>query len=966
MSTQPPHPEPYHFHFITTNEKFEHTPLRSNSHIRTMMLHSCLDRDSDDDEPLRATFVEDAITTARYRVLCPVPEPPQTPESSPSNNPPTPTIDTPEGALPVSPALYAALLASRRMSTSDLCLWTPSLCIDFSNPLEASPYQQAGRLKTIYRSAEEVIAYLGTDDPSTVDAHEMLFLLSRLSLPWLLRLSTAPVTAEAVGEFFLATGLPPMNGPEWLALDRFMARPWFRSLHALPACLWAKKLRFMGAGWSLPADEFIAAFFKSTLIPWPMFGIGGYSEGMQAGVKCMLFLSRVRTISMEAEDAEGWGFPFVELLRQCRYAESRSTEERLAVLFATSIHGDDLEKILDDDSDRNSDLGTDIRIFRHLFERTTEGTALLSEARGHNPVAIAADTTPNTRTSHPPSWLPLLIKPPRETPPLRSDFRAGIHTHHPPLNPFIIPTNFSHHRTLLTNCTPLPCSCPSHNLIAATSSFPPRRQETPKPNQQTLSGITSLIAHWYDAQSMLRVFINSETQKPLTHYSDSNQPVLEALWQIFRFGRRVVEDGEDSSQSQWSSSLASAKVVFMLLLREDMRHVVEAHSENARGAMERMADEMEGWRFAATVTGYMGLFHEDVKEGDEVWVVEGAKVPLLLRKTVGGAEGNKSGGPGEIDDPQVANTEMEGEMEAVDETDGTDAKDACRRDITPAILEVPAASMSREEDGLDNGRWTKKDTKTSVAEVVVWEYEIVVPNKCVILGCPVAVINSNEAILRTEGVLWGPVEGAEPGVRATTSHMPVALLKRRRLLSECGKWIPATAHRYPLLLLGRDVQSRMGVLQVVDGVLSQYLPVGDATYPVDTSILNHLESPATPIEAIAVYVAHIDSLGYLADVGYNAPRVDADNSKAFCRGVLVNCIQIIVQHVVTQSLELLSNWCPPIDSAIVVLTPVLMFTEFYFTNAVAAAYSEARGYDGTDYKAVRMVDNKHGIACVRN
>ncbi|KAK4167498.1 hypothetical protein QBC43DRAFT_311974 [Cladorrhinum sp. PSN259] len=223
---------------------------------------------------------------------------------------------------------------------------------------------------------------------------------------------------------------------------------------------------------------------------------------------------------------------------------------------------------------------------------------------------------------------------------------------------------------------------------------------------------------------MLRVFINSETQKPFTHYSDSNQPVLEALWQIFRFGRRVVEDGEDSSQSQWSSSLASAKVVFMLLLREDMSHVVEAHWENARGAMERMADEMEGWRFAATVTGYMGLFHEDVKKGDEVWVVEGAKVPLLLRKTGRGAvEGNKSGGPGEIDDPQVANTEMEEEMMAVDETDGTDAKDARRKDITRAILEVPA-SVSREEDGLDNGRWTKQDAKTSVAEVV-WEYEIV-------------------------------------------------------------------------------------------------------------------------------------------------------------------------------------------------------------------------------------------------
>ncbi|KAM7219427.1 hypothetical protein V8F06_005161 [Rhypophila decipiens] len=58
-----------------------------------------------------------------------------------------------------------------------------------------------------------------------------------------------------------------------------------------------------------------------------------------------------------------------------------------------------------------------------------------------------------------------------------------------------------------------------------------------------------------------------------------------------------------------------------------------------------MGDEMEGWRFAATATGYMGLFPEEVKKGDEVWVVEGGKVPLLLRrsKTAGAADDAAAG-----------------------------------------------------------------------------------------------------------------------------------------------------------------------------------------------------------------------------------------------------------------------------------------------------------------------------------
>jgi hypothetical protein len=99
--------------------------------------------------------------------------------------------------------------------------------------------------------------------------------------------------------------------------------------------------------------------------------------------------------------------------------------------------------------------------------------------------------------------------------------------------------------------------------LAVTFKF---STETPQ-NARTsnLSSIMTLPAHWHHTQSMLRVFKNQETSTPFTHYPDSSQPALEALWEIFCFGRArgsTTSTGK-SAGGIIEQSMASAKAVFM-------------------------------------------------------------------------------------------------------------------------------------------------------------------------------------------------------------------------------------------------------------------------------------------------------------------------------------------------------------------------------------------------------------------
>ncbi|KAM6513770.1 hypothetical protein FALCPG4_014985 [Fusarium falciforme] len=566
----------YHFHYITTNEDYKHDPLDSESHIRTLLLHPRnIAFDDAAEEPLTATFFEENVTGARYRVLCPIPD----------TQGATRTIDTPEGSLSITPALHSALSVLRRMATSNLSLWVPDLCID---PTAADEKKsRSRRMKMIYSSAEEVIVFLGKDDEDTGDAHELLAKIARLPI------SSVPQDAED----WKKAGLPYPSDSSWAALDRFICRPWFRSIEALPACVWAKNLRFVGTGWSLPADIFVTAFIKAWFTPIPMFGRGFWKEEMERGALCFSFFSRMRIICQHTSARCG----FVELWRQCCAAEASSPAEKLAILLRISVHGDS-EALweIDDGLDESEQV---LRIFRFLFGETREAVELLSEARG------------SAGSTDMPSWMPdLSTTYPRRQNLTRHDFRTAV------VEDIHIPFTIDGDKRLEAYCAPLPCACTGHNVIVATAELPSeatRRTES--------SSIMSVLLRWQHAQGMLSVAKN-QNGAPFTHYPDSGQRALEALWEIFSKGER-----DEPMPAPLAQSMASAKAIFMALSREDMQTVMREHFEQSRAAMEHLADGLEGWKFCVMFTGYMGLVPLESQEGDVVMAVLGARVPFVFR-----------------------------------------------------------------------------------------------------------------------------------------------------------------------------------------------------------------------------------------------------------------------------------------------------------------------------------------------
>ncbi len=596
--------EPYRYRFVTTNEEYEHTKLNSDSIIRVLILHTKRTEFDDDvfEEPLTATFVEEDISQVRYRVVCPVPDIVSPPGPIPK------TIDTPEGSITITPALHAALVALRRMSTADLYLWVADLCIDWRSPEEKR--SRIRLIQPIYTHAQEVIAYLGEDEPDAGNAHDLLFRIARLPVNSisLLPSSRTSLSADDVQAWFERTGLPRPRSPDWKAFDRFLCRPWFRSLDGLPACVWAKTLRLAGSGWSLPADDFVAAAVNIWIAPFPLFGMGGYSEEMERGARCFSFFSRMRVISQNTPGKCG----FVELLRQCRSAEARSPEQRLEILLSVSSHRDKLADVISGEMDESERM---LQAFRFLYSNTTEGLQLLSEARG----CTDADTT------NQPSWTPSLSSTANKVRLASNlDFRTAVPNESPPISTFALDTL----GRLTVFCAPLPCACAGHNRIAATSNYPPETRS------DDLDGIPFLLAHWWNAQSMLGAVTNAETGLPFTHYSDSTQPILDALWDIFRMGK----DSATSLTEQQARSVASAKAVFVTLLDKNMRGAAESHFEVAKPVMMDMAEKMEGWRFAVTNTGYMGLVPLEAREGDVVMAVWEARVPFVLRPVGRGEE----------------------------------------------------------------------------------------------------------------------------------------------------------------------------------------------------------------------------------------------------------------------------------------------------------------------------------------
>lgn len=130
------------------------------------------------------------------------------------------TLKTPDGDLPITPALEAALRRIRRTTTPRL-LWIDAICIDQENFHEKA--SQIRMLKSIFRSAETVVAWLGKDHMNSHSAIEALLQIRAAELgpdQWPHGLPTVPESWH--------DGYPLPNDSIWEDIDALFKRRWFK------------------------------------------------------------------------------------------------------------------------------------------------------------------------------------------------------------------------------------------------------------------------------------------------------------------------------------------------------------------------------------------------------------------------------------------------------------------------------------------------------------------------------------------------------------------------------------------------------------------------------------------------------------------------------------------------------------------------------------------------------------------
>jgi hypothetical protein len=570
----------YHFHYVPSEETYDHKPVADPLQIPFLLLHE-LDEGSRNtpDAPLMgAIFHEEISPESEHIVLCLISD----------SRPATKAIETPKGSIAITPTLHNALSALRRMAISTILLWIPEISLNSGKNGEGWTVNRVREMKKIYASSRQVVVFLGPDDENTVDAHELFFKLANIDM------SAPPTSLENLER----VGLPAITDSSWAAVDKFLCHPWFRSIQALPACVWAKNLQFAGERWSLDARMFVAAVVKVAALQLPLFGQHITSDELISSAQCFSFFCnhRARYAAFGTEDT------FSELLRQCPYAEADSALERLAILAAISDKGDNPALLCGkDDNSSASDADDALGIIRAFFDATSEGLELLSLARG-----CAGD-------SDLPSWMPDVSVLKRSRRRLNcSDFQTAT------VKNLKNGVKSDGNNKLMVFCAPIPCSCSGHNTIAAVSQATDLDAGT--------TAWSSVLALWRYAQEMCNAMV-PKTGQPSTKYPGSDEAPLEAVWETLRKGKQC-----DATAGRLSTSMASAKAIFMALPTVDWVSVVTRHFENAKDAMNYFADELEGWKFCVTKEGYMALVPQETEAGDVVMAVYGAQVPFVFRR----------------------------------------------------------------------------------------------------------------------------------------------------------------------------------------------------------------------------------------------------------------------------------------------------------------------------------------------
>lgn len=162
------------------------------------------------------------------------------------------TFETSNGNVPITVSLHSALHAIRDEKMS-VFLWADAICIDQSSEIEKKV--QIRLLRTIFQSAEGVVAWIGSDDDSTDRALQTLLQIRMIALNpklWPENLPGIPLS-------WSGRATPSLSDTVWTDIDDFFRKDYFRRSWIVQELVLASYVKVFCGRWTLNWDDLFLA-----------------------------------------------------------------------------------------------------------------------------------------------------------------------------------------------------------------------------------------------------------------------------------------------------------------------------------------------------------------------------------------------------------------------------------------------------------------------------------------------------------------------------------------------------------------------------------------------------------------------------------------------------------------------------------------------------------------------------------
>ncbi|KAH8885835.1 HET-domain-containing protein [Thozetella sp. PMI_491] len=520
-------------------------------------------------------------------------------------------------------------LAARRF-------WVDAICINQQDAAERA--SQVGFMARIYRSADAVVAWLGKEDAHTAHAFALIKTLANLCKDCL-----DHVRPRRMGSDSIANILGPLaNESAWSSLREFWRRSYFTRAWIIQEVTLAKRVVVRCGGYLLDWDAVVQASYFLTVTPWTRFlnpGVGG--EPGQGYTVSNHALPMYLTVIVRMEKSEGDSLLYW-LVRARRFLCLDPRDKVYALLGVAEVHAKKklhLRPVYGD----HSVIETYVSAAIQMLEDEDE-LLLLSQAEGQDFRNIEGL----------PSWVPDWS--------CSRTVGLGIVGY----KRFAAAKNMA--KSLRLNEPSLTLSVRGLRLDQVVQVGESKDEAIIRRKAACFPGWLSLLSslpqRYHTGQPRAEVFWRtlitdtaSRVPDPAQHpapdeyrfafrdwlarivHSWADEPVSGEKKRFLEELERIAE----SDETALFPSVASSKRADTLAEYDRSAYKARSKSLPDGDDYDTLINHSSQTRLLRTNVNYLGLATTSVREGDIVWIVQGSRVPLILRQ-IGGDKYHLVGG----------------------------------------------------------------------------------------------------------------------------------------------------------------------------------------------------------------------------------------------------------------------------------------------------------------------------------